>query len=98
MNLSLEVLGRNVPCSSGRLFFPPPRAEGNCRGGGCVCKWVLLVIHEVLPRDAFMVLPSVAAWHLPGGYHVVQLLGAPSSGFSVKDAPAVFLRSFLTSE
>lgn len=91
MNLSLEVLGRNVPCSSGRLFFPPPRAEGNCRGGG-VCKWVLL------PRDAFMVLPSVAAWHLPGGYHVVQLLGAPSSGFSVKDVPAVFLRSFLTSE
>lgn len=67
-------------------------------GGVCVCKWVLLVIHEVLPRDAFMVLPSVAAWHLPGGYHVVQLLGAPSSGFSVKDAPAVFLRSFLTSE
>lgn len=61
-------------------------------GGGGVCKWVLL------PRDAFMVLPSVAAWHLPGGYHVVQLLGAPSSGFSVKDVPAVFLRSFLTSE
>lgn len=49
---------------------------------------------SILER-ALMIPPSVAAWLLPVRDRVVQLLGAPSCGFSVNDDPIVVPQSGL---